>query len=238
MNPVELSPSTWLLIGVTVAAAVLFALYAWIRRKLDRRRKQRRLDEVGRKGEEELSARLLQLKGYRKILQNVYIPTARSTTEADLIMLHHSGIYVFENKAYSGWIFGAAESQYWMQTRANGTRNSFYNPIRQNEGHINSLMKLLGVKNRELFHSVVVFSDKAEFKEVDCEGRSFVNNHETWVIHLQDLYRALKKSGAKTKYSLTRSELRCIYQQLLPCTKVSGKVKQQHIKDIKRKYKK
>ncbi len=233
----DLSGMSWLLIALAVMAAGGLILLSVLRRKAERRRRQRRLDEAGRKGEEELYERLLQLKGYRKILQNVYIPTSRSTTEADLIMLHHSGIYVFENKAYSGWIFGTAESQYWMQTRANGTRNSFYNPIRQNEGHIHSLMKLLGVKDRELFHSVVVFSDKAEFREVDCEGRSFVNDHEIWVIHLQDLYWALKKAGAKTRYSLTRGELRSFYQQLLPCTKVSGKVKQQHIKDVKRKYK-
>ncbi len=221
------------ILALAVAAGLILA--AVVRRSLRRRDRQRKINEAGRKGEEELAGRLLRQGGYRKVLQNVYIPTSRSTTEADVIMLHHSGIYVFENKAYSGWIFASAESQYWMQTRPNGTRNSFYNPIRQNEGHIASLMKFLGVKDRGMFHSVIVFSDKAEFKDVDCGGHSAVNGHDVWVIHLNELNWALKKAGRRTKYSLTRGEIREINGKLTPRTKVSEKVKREHLTHVKKK---
>lgn len=222
-----------IILALAVVAGLVFA--ALIRGKLRRRDRQRKINEAGRKGEEELAEQLLRQKGYRKVLQNVYIPTSRSTTEADVIMLHHSGIYVFENKAYSGWIFASAESQYWMQTRANGTKNSFYNPIRQNEGHIASLMKFLGIKDRGMFHSVIVFSDKAEFKDVDCGGHSVVNGHDVWVVHLNELNWALKKAGRRTGYSLTRGEIREINGKLTPRTKVSGKVKREHLRNVKKK---
>ena len=46
------------------------------------------------------------LLGYKKFLFNLYIPKeGGGTTELDVILLHESGIYVFESKNYSGWIF-------------------------------------------------------------------------------------------------------------------------------------
>jgi hypothetical protein len=50
---------------------------------------------------------LEKLKGDHKLLTNVYLPKKDgSTTEIDLIMIDETGIYVFESKNYSGWIFG------------------------------------------------------------------------------------------------------------------------------------
>ena len=237
MKPFGLEPISWFFIGLAVAAAVFFCIFALVKRWLDRRRKQKRLMERGRKGEQQLYDDLSQLKGDRKILQNLYIPTAHSTTEIDLVMLHHSGIYVFENKAYSGWIFGSAESQYWTQTLPNGYRFSFYNPVRQNEGHVAALMKYLGITNRKRVHSIIVFSDACTFKDVNCQGKFLVNDHEVWLVQLKDLDRALKKTSAKFKYTFTRKEISEIYDKLLPRTKVSFRVKQQHIKNVKKKQK-
>ena len=46
------------------------------------------------------------LNGYKKFIFNCYLPKADGeTTEVDVILLHESGIYVFESKNYSGWIF-------------------------------------------------------------------------------------------------------------------------------------
>ena len=43
----------------------------------------------------------------KKLLVNVYVTKDDgSTTEIDLIMICSAGIYVFESKNYSGWIFG------------------------------------------------------------------------------------------------------------------------------------
>lgn len=37
------------------------------------------------------------------------------TYEIDLIMISETGIYVFESKNYSGWIFGDEKQRYWTQ---------------------------------------------------------------------------------------------------------------------------
>lgn len=48
---------------------------------------------------------LEELKMFKKLLVNIYVPKEDGlTTEIDLIMLSPTGIYVFESKNYSGWI--------------------------------------------------------------------------------------------------------------------------------------
>ena len=43
-----------------------------------------------------------------RFLYNCYLPKDNGeTTEIDVLMIHQSGIYVFESKNYSGWIFGS-----------------------------------------------------------------------------------------------------------------------------------
>ena len=65
-----------------------------------------------------------------KLMTNLYIPKEDgTTTEIDLIMLSHTGIYVFESKNYSGWIFGDEKNRNWIQTLENKQKNRFFNPI-------------------------------------------------------------------------------------------------------------
>ena len=220
-----LVPALLILLGILL----IWLLCRKVRTAIAQLHKKKYLQEVGRKGEEALEAQFASLSGYHKILSNVYIPTARSTTEIDLIMLHHTGIYVVENKSYSGWIFGSEENKYWLQTFPNGDKMNFYNPILQNDGHIASLMKYLGRKDREHFHSIIIFSDRCTFKELHCR------HTDAWLIHNRELKRTIRRAGRKTKYALTRSEIREIYKQLLPCTKVSKQVKRDHLKTVKKK---
>lgn len=52
------------------------------------------------------------INGYKKIVTNCYIEkNDGSTTELDIVMIHETGIYVFESKNYSGWIFGSEKKQ-------------------------------------------------------------------------------------------------------------------------------
>ena len=59
--------------------------------------------------------------GYLKVLKNLYIPIGYGkTTEIDVIMIHRKGIFVFESKNYSGWIFGSRNDRYWTQSLKGG----------------------------------------------------------------------------------------------------------------------
>lgn len=78
-----------------------------------------------------------------------------------MILIHESGIYVFESKNYGGWIFGDERQHYWTQTlplgRGRSQKNRFYNPIRQNKGHIKWLSNYLNLDTK-FFYSYIVFS--------------------------------------------------------------------------------
>ena len=65
------------------------------------------------------------LDGYAKTVHNVYVPHKGRTSELDVLMVHEKGIFVFESKNYSGWIFGAADQQKWTQCLPNGEKKSF-----------------------------------------------------------------------------------------------------------------
>lgn len=89
-------------------------------------------------------------------LFNCYLPwRSGETTEIDALMIHHSGIYVFESKNYGGIIAGKEADEYWTQTLpAKGhsmTQNTFFNPILQNHSHISCLKELLSREAREIF---------------------------------------------------------------------------------------
>lgn len=40
------------------------------------------------------------------MLRNIYVPYNGKTSEIDVLMIREKGIFVFESKNYSGWIFG------------------------------------------------------------------------------------------------------------------------------------
>lgn len=47
---------------------------------------------------------------------NCYVPNrSGDKIEIDMIMLCQKGIYVIENKNYSGWIFGDEKSKNWCE---------------------------------------------------------------------------------------------------------------------------
>ncbi|SHI07229.1 nuclease-related domain-containing protein, partial [Clostridium grantii] len=96
-----------------------------------------------------------------KLMTNIYLPKADgSTTEVDLIMLSETGIYVFESKNYSGWIFGDEKNKNWTQSLQNKQKNKFYNPIWQNKGHISALKDTLGINKEDFYKSYIIFSER------------------------------------------------------------------------------
>ncbi len=90
-----------------------------------------------------LTALYQEIHGQCKILMNLNIPAGNGkTTEVDLVMLHESGIYVFEAKHYKGTIYGRYEDSTWTQYFRTQLNSHFPSPIRQNEYHIAALKRL------------------------------------------------------------------------------------------------
>ena len=135
------------------------------------------------------------------------------TTQIDELIIADSGIYVIEVKNYKGWIFGNENNQYWTQVLSTGIRgesikNRLYNPIRQNNSHIYCIKKnLKGYKGP--IHSLIVFSDDAEFKDVT------VSSSGVYVLYQSDLRRVMREIDSSYKGSLSEEEIVDIRGKLL-----------------------
>ena len=121
-------------------------------------------------------------------MTNVYLPKEDgTTTEIDLIMITATGIYVFESKNYSGWIFGDENTKFWTQSLKGGKKYRFYNPIWQNKKHISVLKKHLRLDNN-VFRSYIIFSERCELKKM------FVNSPEVLsILEINQIHSELSK---------------------------------------------
>lgn len=191
---------------------------------------------VGTYGEKLTIKKLQQLNDPNaRILNNIYLKKndKGETTEIDVLMIRSSGIYVLESKHYSGWIFGSTKDHKWTQTlpgKGRRRKNSFLNPIHQNNLHIRCLIEHL-TRNQCLnipIYSIIVFSDKCTFKNVN------VQDSNVPVIKRRNLKNIMQQiHNTQNIACLTPEQINGIYQILLPCTNVSNEMKMKHVQDIK-----
>ena len=117
---------------------------------------------------------------YFKILNNLYLNTKNGSTEIDVVMIHETGIYVFESKNFSGWIYGTYKQKEWTQ-KLEHVQNHFYNPIWQNEGHIAALKNHLG-KNLP-YISLISFSERCVLKNVPNDTTNLIILQRNYLEH-------------------------------------------------------
>ena len=191
--------------------------------------------QVGVRGEYLLYEKLRFLESLgAKFLFNAYIPKPDgTTTELDMICVCSRGVFVFESKDYSGWIFGNENQREWTQTHSSRYsqggvhKQRFYNPVMQNRAHVRYLRSFLKVGNDFPIWSVVVFSNGCELKQVEIHSDDVfvVQRHEVGA-----LVNALIDGSADVlnEYTIDR-----IYQILYPLTQVNDEVKSKHNADIR-----
>ena len=164
-----------------------------------------------------------------KFLFNCYLPRDNGeTTEIDVLMIYKSGLYVFESKNYSGWIFGNEKGKTWTQTLPQGRRSHkehFLNPVMQNNLHIKWLKNLLQDETIPM-HSVIVFSERCILKKVD------ITSPNVAVINRDQVYETVLTIDSKSTSELTPGKVIELYEKLYPCSQVSEDVRQAHIDSI------
>ena len=191
-------------------------------------------NDIGKYGEKltERELKWVKLLGRDgKILRNVYLPKgegSEETSEVDVIFITQKGIFVFESKNYSGWIFGNERDTLWTATLANGNRNKFYNPILQNKTHIKWMREFVGDKI-PLF-SIIVFSERCELKKITMESM------DVEVIQRDQTYATVRDIWDQNPDVLTKEEVTALYEKLYPLTQVSQEVKDKHVERIQEKY--
>ena len=152
---------------ILAVAVVIFSIY-------QEREKRKIIGSVtslsrGEWSEQDLIYRLVKA-GVPKsaIFHDLYIPNGNGHTQVDLIVTTDVGIFVFEVKDYSGWIFGNGDHTKWTQVLARGqVKHQFYNPIKQNEGHIVALRHATKQLQNIPIYSMIVFYGDCRLKNIN-----------------------------------------------------------------------
>ena len=102
--------------------------------------------KLGREGE----TRVIEILGQNEPLRSYYVindyffKTPNGYCQIDHIIVNPYGVFVLETKNYSGRIVGNEADHLWKQYLNHGkTVNRIYNPIKQNNTHIENLRDLL-----------------------------------------------------------------------------------------------
>lgn len=165
-----------------------------------------------------------------KTLRNIYIPKeGGQTSEIDLLYITQKGIFVFESKNYSGWIFGDENSQFWTAMLPNRQKNRFYNPIKQNRSHMKWLRRNVG-ESVPLF-SIIVFSERCELKKVTVESP------DVKVIKRDRTYATVRSIWEHAPDALTEEKVTELYELLREFTDVDQAIRDAHIENIEKTYK-
>ena len=189
---------------------------------------------TGRYGEKLTAKKLKWVKFFGRkgeILRNIYIPKDNGdTSEIDVLYITQKGIFVFESKNYSGWIFGDEDDYYWTVSLQNGIKNKLYNPIKQNKTHMKWLGKYIG-EDIPLF-SIIVFSERCEFKKIS------VKNENVKVIKRDRTYATVRDIWEAKPDILDEIRVKEIAEKLRKLTNVDEAVKLEHIENIEKRYNK
>ena len=182
----------------------------------------------GTRSEHALTLKLLKSGiNAQAIFHDLYVKTSNGGfTQIDLVVATKQGIIVFEDKYYSGWIFGNGKQNNWTQILAYGRdKFRFYNPIKQNSGHILHLQRLLG--ENVPYYSVIVFNG-------DCELKNITDvPHNTFVIRPWDVINVVKtiKNRSEVTY-INQNRIVALLRQSVENGKCLN-VKMQHAETVR-----
>ncbi|MDU0259394.1 NERD domain-containing protein [Alistipes finegoldii] len=160
-----------------VGIILLFALVIFIRLKMPMWK--------GKYSEKLVNDKISKLSDEYVIFNDLLFESNGRSTQIDHVIVSPYGVFVIETKGYKGWILGGENSEYWTQTIYQ-SKHQFYNPIKQNEGHVRFLRYLLKCSVEIPFIPIVVFNNAADLK-VYIENHIVINRCN--LIHAISQYK-------------------------------------------------
>ncbi len=146
------------------------------------------------------------VNGISKFIMNANIPvTEDKTTEVDLMMLHETGLYVFEIKHYKGTIYGKSDDAIWTQYFRTVQNSTFKNPVKQNEYHISALKKLYPDMP---IYSIIVFTNE------ECEIKITNTVQDLVVSKLSTLFPCLNTFFSTKQKLFSLEQIDAIFNEL------------------------
>lgn len=144
-------------------------------------------------GEFKMSSILKGLPSYYHVMDNILLDTTKkirgtdgkmhrsnreTSTQIDHIIVSPFGVFVIETKNHKGMIFGDYFGTVWTQVLKNGMHNTFYNPVRQNMGHIENLSKSIQL-GMQYIKGIIVFTN-AESNRINVRCDFCVTPEQLW----------------------------------------------------------
>lgn len=164
--------------------------------------------------------------GYKRILVDLLIPnTVGGTTQIDLLLLHSSGIYVIECKNYKATIKGDIEDKEWTALYKGGKTYSLYNPIIQNSGHIDKLMRVNKGYKKSLYKSLILFSKDTILS--DCSVNKVLKGCKTVLTTELAMAKCVRGINGG-KLGVSKNEIKTMYKELSKYARSNKKAKQKH----------
>ncbi len=193
---------------------LLFAIFALLKPKL-----------FGHMGESIVRYKLSKLDPNKyKVINNFMVAIDGKSMEIDHIVVSNYGVFVIETKNYKGTITGHEKSKQWTQY-INRYKNNFYNPVRQNYGHVMALKTIFEEYPKIPFVSVVVFTGEAKLK---------VKTTSSIVIESKDLIKNIEKYN---KPILTDKGVNFVYEKLTSINSNDKDLRKKHIAEVREKKK-
>ncbi len=191
----------WVSVGVSGFAVLVALIIALVILR------KKRIERLGVKGEK-MVAKILKpwafLQNY-KVINGLYLPLYDKTTEIDHVVIGFFGMIVIETKNMGGEIYGDVKSKEWTHIMGD-KRHKLYNPVMQNQAHIDCIRHCLAKENIYNINidNVVVFANN----KVDL----FLQKGDAIILKRKYLKKLLRKS----KYEKDRDvDIDRIYDALM-----------------------
>lgn len=120
------------------------------------------------------------------VLHDVKFKIHGKISQIDHVVVSDYGLFVIETKNYKGIIRGFEGSERWTQ-KIHQHQYEFYNPIRQNKGHIYALNHVLKKTTADDYVSIIAFTNKSQLKI----------KSSTPVVHAQELLKTVRRYQSK-----------------------------------------
>jgi hypothetical protein len=142
------------------------------------------------------------------------------TTQVDHIVVSIFGLFVIETKNYQGWIFGSEKSQYWTQVIYK-RKEKFFNPIKQNKGHVNAIRDLIEEPSIPI-NSIIAFSNSCKLK---------LEPTETKVVYMKYISTIVRSYFQPV---MSHEKMHYIAQLLTKENTKDHNARKEHVKQIKK----
>jgi len=131
-----------------------------------------------------------------KIINNLTIYIDKGSAQIDYLIISNFGIFIIETKNFEGIILGEETSNYWTQVLYKN-RENFYNPIKQNNWHLQALKNILKKYSNILYFPIVVFTNNSDLRVKTI----------TDVIKIDDLIKTIRQHRTEIISDIARDNI-------------------------------